>query len=111
MFMEMASHGFVVFAMNFHDGSCDYTESSFETIEGRRARKQMWFDTKQEVNSLEYRAAGLKTRVASVRALIDEICDSNFFSNQTLDSEFMSAKIDASKIITSGHSYGGMTAI
>ena len=72
--MELASYGFVVFSLNYHDGSCEYTEGAFETVNGKRQRKQYWYDTTKELNALSYRAAGLKTRVISNRALIDEIC-------------------------------------
>jgi len=36
---ELASYGFAVFALNFHDGSCEYTEGAFEFAGGKRARK------------------------------------------------------------------------
>ena len=42
-------------ALNFHDGSCEYTEGAYEG----KNRKQLYYNVEHEVNDYEFRGAGL----------------------------------------------------
>jgi hypothetical protein len=109
--MELASYGFLILSPNYQDGSCEYTEGPFEWQNGKRVRKQLYFDSRYENNHFEFRSAGLKIRVTELRALIDEVCKGTFFDKHTLDSEFGQATIDTTNLVCMGHSYGGITSI
>lgn len=78
--MELASHGFCVFSLNHHDGSCEYTEGPMTLIDGKRVRKPIFYDTTKRPEDHVFRINGLKTRVKEFKALIDQISTPNFFS-------------------------------
>ena len=50
-------------ALDFHDGSCEYTEGAFEEKNGLKKRKRIIFNDEHEINDYEFKNAGLKTRV------------------------------------------------
>jgi len=97
--MELASHGYIVFLPDHHDGSCRYTENKDNT-------KQWWFDTtaKFEYSDMHPR---VKQREQEIKELIDELHQKKFLL-KTLNFN-CSLKLD--KLIMSGHSMGGATAI
>jgi hypothetical protein len=103
----LASYGFFVIAPNYHDGSCEYTEGSL--IDGKR--KQIVYNTDHEVNDYEFRHEGLVIRTKEARALIDEVCMPDFASKIFTTCGFKNAKIDNSKLIACGHSFGAITSL
>ena len=97
--MELASHGYMVFLLDHHDGSCRYTENADNS-------KQWWFDTTAEFKYSDMHPR-VKKREQEVRELIDEFYQKNFVE-KTLKFE---VKLNLDKLIMSGHSMGGVTAL
>ena len=96
--MELASHGYMVFLLDHHDGSCRYTENADNT-------KQWWFDTSSK-DEKDFHLK-VKKREQEVKELIDELFQTNFVK-KTLK---IQTKLILDKLIMSGHSMGGATAL
>ena len=98
---ELASHGFIVFALDHHDGSCHYTETS----DG----KSVPFKVDIPYFNYEYEHQAVVTRQQEVSALIDEISKDNFLQNVLKMDQRVCLDLD--NIVVCGHSKGGATAL
>ena len=69
--MEMASHGYIVFALDHHDGSCPYTENM-------AGDKNWTYDV--DGPFIDYNDVNRKIniRVQEMKSLIDDITTENF---------------------------------
>ena len=99
--MELASHGYVVFSFNHNDGSCGYTR----TQNGR----PRYFNYEHTMMDKEFRNQQLKTRQSEICDFIDEIYEPNFMQSKMGFASEVSLDLD--KLVVSGHSFGGITAI
>ena len=82
----------------------DMTSSYFEGQDG----KGTYYCNKRDSHDLQFRKSQLDQRVREVRAFIDEISDPSFMEKAGFP-EGVTLNLD--KLIMSGHSFGGMTAI
>jgi predicted dienelactone hydrolase len=98
---ELASHGYIVFILDHHDGSCAYTEDSTGT-------KTWWFDKDAPFFDYDDMNKKVKIREEEVKALIDEISVKTFMKNIL---QFEAVSLDLNKLIMAGHSMGGATAL
>lgn len=98
---DFASHGFIVFTMDHKDGTASFYKSKCGT-------KQAYYDNSKILYDYEFRREQIKTRVAEVRALVDELFTTDFAERIGLPK---GVKIDTGKLAIGGHSFGGMTAI
>ena len=100
---ELASHGYLVFIMDHHDGSCVFTmDESKECFWGFDKTVKDFFD-------YETMNTKVKTRETEINELINTITKDNFL--QTKVGFTTSVKLDPTKIVISGHSMGGATAL
>ena len=67
---ELASHGYIVFLMDHHDGSCCYTEK----LNG----EPVFFDASTPFSDYPDKHAKVKVREAECKLLIDYISSKNF---------------------------------
>ena len=63
---EMASHGYIMFLIDHHDGTCSYTES-------KDGEYKVEFDDKVPFFNYEDMAAKTKLRESEIKSLIDAI--------------------------------------
>ena len=98
---EMASHGFIVYLMDHHDGSCGYTE--------KKDGEAVHFDASTPIYNYEDMHAKVKVRENESKLLIDYISAKNFAQ----DNLFMDNRVtlDLQKLLMTGHSMGGATAL
>ena len=98
--IELASHGYIVFAIWHKCGSCQYTEDINGSIP---------FDTKHRFYDYDVRKTQLNKRVEEISLLIDEIFGEHFLHDTF---GFPSGvELDKEKLAVSGHSFGAMTSI
>jgi platelet-activating factor acetylhydrolase len=99
---ELASQGYIVFALNHQDQSCGYTTTS----EGQ----DMFYDNRFKPLDLTIRIAQLSIRDRELRALVKEIYEDHeiLVKNKLY---FSDVKIATDKIIVGGHSFGGITSL
>ncbi|TNV79108.1 hypothetical protein FGO68_gene4215 [Halteria grandinella] len=98
---DFASHGYIVFSLDHKDGTASFYKSKCGT-------KQAYYDNSKLLYDYEHRREQITIRVKEVRALIDEIFESDFLEKRGFPK---SVKIDKEKLVIGGHSFGGMTAI
>jgi pimeloyl-ACP methyl ester carboxylesterase len=102
---DLASHGYIVFAPDH----MDQTSSYYETADG----EGHYYCNKRDSHDMEYRKGQLEMRVAEARALIEELAD-EYTRRDILRVKLRfpeGVNLDMSKLIMTGHSFGGMTAI
>ena len=63
--LELASHGYAVFAIQHNDQSCNYTE--------KKDGSPVYFDRSKRENDEVYRRAQIEIRESEILALIDEM--------------------------------------
>jgi platelet-activating factor acetylhydrolase len=105
---ELASHGYIVFALDHHDGSCPYTEDF-------SGDKYWCFDTRAP--SLDVKGEDcyedfhqkVITRETEVRYLLDDITHPAF--NKKALKFPHGVTYDFDKLTVAGHSFGGATAL
>lgn len=100
---ELASHGFIVFAINSLDGSCAYTEKEDGT--------GVFFDARYHFGDFAVRKRQLQTRVDEIIALIDELHEKEFLEANLAIDNSRSISLDLGRLVVSGHSFGGATAL
>ena len=99
----MASHGYVVFALNHNDGTCSYTEKSDgDSIKFARSNSRENF-----IKTEGYKFIGIRTK--EIDSLIDEIGGENFLYNTLGFPKNVTLNMDTLTVM--GHSYGGCTII
>ena len=98
--IDLACHGYIVFAPYHLGGSCQYNVDS----EG----KVTMYDSEPAFLDLEVRAKQLKAREQDFFNIFDEISSGQSLIKLNLGNK---VKIDMSQLVTSGHSFGGVTAI
>lgn len=98
---DLASHGYIVFAIDHRDQTSNYVES--------KDGVGMYYNNMQQSHDLEHRSQQLEIRTNEISRLIDEVFDEHeLLSKLNFPS---TVKIDANKLIGAGHSFGGMTVI
>ena len=98
--MEFASNGFLVLALDHHDGSCAYTED--------QNGKPYHFDAKGPHFQYEDMNRKVIIRTREVKELIDDMQDDKFLAKLGFNAKL---KLDMQSLIVAGHSFGGATAI
>ena len=101
---QLASHGYVIFALDMHDGSCQYSEKEDGT--------PVLLNTDNEpLKVYEDAEPMLQVRINNVTDFIDELSEDqqDFCQTRLMFPEGVS--LDMSKLIVNGHSFGGMTSI
>jgi len=98
---DLASHGFIVFTISHFDGTAHYTMN--------HEKKEQYWINQDEVSELEFRNKQTDIRKQEIRYLIDEILTIDFLQQKLNFS--VSSSIDSEKLVMSGYSFGGMTAI
>ncbi|CDW82360.1 platelet-activating factor acetylhydrolase [Stylonychia lemnae] len=101
-YRNLASHGYIVFAIDHRDETSHYTEGA----DG----KEIYYNNSWHSHDLQQRTKQLEIRKQEMIALIDQICDSDSLVNNELRFEG-NIRIDASKLIAAGHSFGAMTSL
>lgn len=101
---DLVSEGYVVFCMDHHDGTSSYYVEP-ETGKGR------YYDL-QKIADMELRKRQLDIRVRESKCLIDEICSGRLLERIEGPIGLQNGQsLEASELIMSGHSMGGITAI
>lgn len=95
--IEFASHGYVVFVMDHHDGTCSHTENS-------TGYKTWPFDI--ETEDMKNKVA---KRVLEIKTLVDVISDSQFLHKGLLFNQ--NSKLYIDKLIVCGQNLGALTAL
>jgi len=98
--MELASNGFIVFAIDHHDGTCSYTENKKGDRNWCFDADAPWFDY-EDLNKKE------QIRKGEIKILIDEIFGEDFMYCLGFDG----VVLDKEKLILAGHSMGAATMI
>ena len=98
---NFASHGYIVFTLDHNDESSHYVENNDGV--------GIYLDKEHLAYDFEFRKKQILIREKETSALIDEILDQKTLL-RTLEFE-EEIEIDTGKIITGGHSFGGMTGI
>lgn len=99
---DLASNGYIVFAPDHHDGTCNYSRL-------KNGEERYW-TSMLNPDDQETFLSRLEVRLTEVKQLIDDIENQSEMLEQTL--QFGSnAKIDMDKLIVGGHSFGGMTGL
>ena len=101
LYKEFVSHGYIVFALDHMDESCGYTE--------RENGTPVHFARTAESNTHESRFKMIKIRESEISAVIDEISEEGFLQNKLGFPDRV--RLDMSKLIVSGHSFGGGTTL
>lgn len=99
---DLASHGYMVFIMDHRDKTSSYVED--------KDGNGQYYDNSHLAYDYDYRREQIKVREAEVSALIDELEKSNTIMRDVLGFP-QQVKLDFSKLIIGGHSFGGITAI
>ena len=98
---DLASHGYIVFSLDHHDGSAYYSQ--------KEDGQELFWSLDQDLLDIDLRKKQLNIREREVKNLIDDLQNPDFLQNVL---NFPSgAKMDFSKLILGGHSFGGLTAI
>jgi predicted dienelactone hydrolase len=97
----LASHGYLVFALDHHDGSCRYTELHNGTP------KQ--FNLAQKPLDIKYKKQQLEIRSNEICDFVDELQKPDFLKSKLGFKEEVCLDLD--NLVVSGHSFGGITAI
>ena len=101
---DLASHGYLVFTIDHEDGTSSYTVSA-------DGKKEIFYENKHRLYDTEVRKGQIEIRVQEVKALIDEMIEGKgtaLLSRLGFKSQI---NLDLDRLIISGHSFGGMTAI
>lgn len=101
---DFASHGYIVFVMDHKDGSSSYTEEA-------EGHKGLYYDNTIQLYDLDSRRGQVDIRVSEIKALIDELYQDQGASILERIGFPRTLKLDLERLIISGHSFGGMTAI
>ena len=101
---DLASHGYLVFVLDHQDGTSSYTVS-------KDGNKEFYYENRHKLYDSEVRKSQTKIRTKEVISLIDDLFENN--GATLLRKLFMGPQInlDLDRLIISGHSFGGMTAI
>lgn len=94
---DFASHGYIVFAIDHHDGTCSYYQKQDGT-------KVHYINSK--LDDIALRKAQTQIRTTEVMQLIDELYSGSISSKLNLPVQF-----DLTKLTVAGHSFGGTTAV
>ena len=65
LYREYVSQGYIVFAIDHHDGSCNYTQLEDGT--------EKYFNTSKDFYDHQFRRAGVQTREREVIDLLNEL--------------------------------------
>ena len=102
---DLASHGFLVFAVNHQDGSNLHTVT--------RDGVDKFYGAKEALEIREKREPQLRRREEEMKELINDLVDPSSRMDGVLGSaklpEWLS--VDTNSIVVAGHSFGGTTAI
>jgi predicted dienelactone hydrolase len=101
---DLASHGYLVFSIDHEDGTSSYTVS-------KDGKKEIFYENRHRLYDTEVRKGQIQIRVSEVKALIDEMVEdrgARLLSRLGFKSQI---NVDLDRLIISGHSFGGMTAI
>ena len=98
---DLASHGYIVFSLDHHDGSAHYSR--------KRDGSEKYWSQKDDLMCLDMHQENLEVRAAEVKGLIDDMHEEDFLQSRLGFSA--QATLDLSKIIVGGHSFGGVTAM
>ena len=102
---ELASHGYIVFAPDHHDGSNHYTEQE----DGTPIKYDLSINKVKGEEYYEKMHEKVLIREHEIKEIIDEISDPSYpFSGVGLTG---GVYFDMSKLIVAGHSMGGVTAL
>ena len=98
---DLASHGYIVFTVDHHDGTAYYSK----TISGT----EEYWPLDQELLDIDYRAKQLAKREIEVDELIKDILKEDFLQDTFGFPD--GAQMETDKLIIGGHSFGGLTAL
>ena len=97
---DYASHGYIIFALSHRDMSTSYCNDKDGNF--------YYYDCEAKVFDLEYRQKQVDIREKEIVALIDEICEGKGIKTKM---GYPNINIDTNRLISMGHSYGGITAL
>lgn len=100
---ELASFGYLAIGIDAHDGSCIYTEKP-------NGQPVEFDDTDIDTTDMNYLSKQLEIRSKNLKLLLDEMTASPMYLQEKLDFS-PRVKIDQSKIVFAGHSYGTCSSI
>lgn len=117
---DLASHGYVVVALEHLDGSANMT--SYIDKKGKRQWLEHKFSHQSyKVVPMEERTKQLNQRVAEIRKVVDVLQNinlglitqsANTVTDKTrLDVNMLKGRLDLCHLAVSGHSFGGVTAL
>lgn len=98
---DFASHGYIVFSLDFFDGTCSYTQK-------RNGESKFWLKDQHPLDR-DLRDKQLDYRIQEVMGFIDDLSEPNFLQNTLGFDEGI--ELDLNRLIVGGHSFGGVTAI
>ncbi|CDW83146.1 platelet-activating factor acetylhydrolase [Stylonychia lemnae] len=98
--MDYAKHGYIVFGPDHQDGSCLMT---FD-----KDGKVILFDNKHKIAEKPIRVQQLNRRVEEIITFMDELLQQNIVEKKL---GFLDIKFATDKLIISGMSFGGITAL
>ena len=102
---DFASHGYIVFMLDHKDGTASFYKSLSNEDTGS------FYDNSKLLNDYSHRRDQIQTRVQEIIKLIDELHENNGKALLQKLGFPSTVKIDLSKLIVGGHSFGGMTAV
>lgn len=100
---ELASHGYIVFIMDHHDGSCVFTMDE---------EKECFWGFDYDVKDFfDYETMNQKSKIreTEINELVNTMVKHNFLQTSMGFTKFV--KLDTTKIVMAGHSMGGATAL
>ena len=98
---DLASHGYIVLTLSHFDGTANYSK--------KKNGEEKYWTSHHPHQDIEFRRDCINVRKAEVQTLMNDMFSAKFLSETFHFGE--EAKMDLEKLVISGHSFGGMTAL